>query len=113
MKKTCYNIYLFIHRECDLFLPVPLSDNPEGLEDNYAFTDGQCDWEVGDCGVDERARGEAQKEKSNPSGHQDINDCGHSEPDIANIIYSILPGRGRTYQTKVSSSVDEPVSLNS
>lgn len=30
-----------------MFLPVHLSVNPKGLEDNYAFTDGQCDWEWG------------------------------------------------------------------
>lgn len=47
MKKTCYNIYLLIYLEYDMFLRVPPSDNPEGLEDNYAFTDGQCDWEWG------------------------------------------------------------------
>lgn len=28
-----------------MFLPVHLSEYPEGLEDNYAFTDGQRDWE--------------------------------------------------------------------
>lgn len=30
-----------------MLLPVHPSKYPEGLEDNYAFTDGQCDWEWG------------------------------------------------------------------
>lgn len=30
-----------------MFLPVHPSASPEGLEDNYTFTDGQCDWEWG------------------------------------------------------------------
>lgn len=47
-----------------------------------------------------------------PFGYQDINDyCGHSEPNIT-LIYEILPGHEFTNQTMVSSSVDEPISLN-
>lgn len=47
MKQTCYNIYLLIYHGYDSPLPVHPTKYPEGLEDNYAFTDGQCDWEWG------------------------------------------------------------------
>lgn len=48
-----------------------------------------------------------------PFGYQDINDyLGHSDPDTT-LIWHILPGHECINQTMVSSSVDEPFSLNS
>lgn len=60
----------------DVLPPVHLSEYPEGLEDNYSFTDGHCDWSGG---------GEIQ-----PCGYEDVNNWRGSLPSRyhSNMMYS-------------------------
>lgn len=67
-----------------MFLPVHLANDPEGLEDNYAFTDGQCDWKWGI--TQWMKEWEEKKREVQPFGYQDINDyCGQSVQDASLI----------------------------
>lgn len=65
-----------------MLLPVHPSEYPEGLEDNYGFTDGHCDGERGDHSLVERMRREAQKERSNPLGTRTLMTTGVTQIQI-------------------------------
>lgn len=65
MRETCFIIHLLIYLGWDVLLPVHLSEDPEGLEDNYSFTDGRCD---------RRGGGSKKGDENQPCGYEDIND---------------------------------------